>query len=453
MRRLALIALVLALAGGTARADVYTIVPSAPAPLQFAPELMTPPATPVQLSYSQLFDLWQRAGATYGIPWQVLAAINKVESNFGRNMGPSSAGAIGWMQFMPGTWLEWGIDGNGDGVVDPWNPYDAVYSAARYLAASGGASDLYGAVFAYNHADWYVQEVLNLANLYGANQTMAYSLDQVQQNVDAARQSVADLGQKLSAARQAASALQTRANRAALFSERLALTKQATLESIRGDTLQAQLTAAQGTLDQAQKAADAASFANAASNLLAGPSDAASGYVFPVGGGPGVVFASHTHHDYPAVDIAAPMGSPEYALADSTVLKSWTTPDPSCGIGFTLQAFDGQTWTYCHLAVLDANVVPGAHLTAGQEVGLVGMTGDATGPHLHLQLDPPTSWPQQEPWFQSFAGTAFQWSDGPAQPAYRTPALFEPAPQAVQTASAPVFQVIPQTKVVLFSRH
>ena len=452
MRRLALIALTLVFAG-TAHADVYAIVPSAPAPLQFAPELMTPPATPVQLSYPQLLDLWQRAGATYGIPWQVLAAINKVESNFGRNMGPSTAGAIGWMQFMPATWLEWGIDGNGDGIADPWNPYDAVYSAARYLAASGGATDLYHAVFAYNHADWYVQEVLNLANLYGANQTMAYSLDQVQQNVDAARQSVADLGQQLTAARDAASALQARANRAALFSERLALSKQATLAAIRGDTLQAQLTAAQGALDRAQKAADAASFANAASNLLAGPSAATSGYVFPVGGGPGVVFASHTHHDFPAVDIAAPMGSPEYALADSTVLRAWTTPDPRCGIGFTLQAFDGQTWTYCHLAVLDANVVPGAHLTAGQEVGLVGMTGDATGPHLHLQLQPPTSWPQQEPWFQSFAGTAFQWSDGPAQPAYRTPALFQPAPQAVQPASAPVFEVIPQTKVVLFSRH
>ena len=454
MRRLALIALALAFVGN-AHADVYAIVSTAPATLQFAPEFVTPPATPVQLSYPQLLDLWQRAGATYAIPWQVLAAINKVESNFGRNMGPSSAGAIGWMQFMPGTWLEWGIDGNGDGVADPWNPYDAVYSAARYLAASGGTTDLYHAVFAYNHADWYVQEVLNLANLYGANQTMAFSLDQVQQNLDAARQSVAAVGDKLTAARQSASALQTRANRAALFSDRLALSKKATLESILGDSLQAQLTAAQGELDRAQKAADAASFAIAASNLLAGPSDAASGYVFPVGGGPDVVFASHTHHDYPAVDIAAPMGSPEYALADSIVLKAWTMPDPRCGVGFTLQAFDGQTWTYCHLAVLDANVVPGAQLAAGEEVGLVGMTGDATGPHLHLQLESATSWPQQEPWFQSFAGTAFSWSDGPegAVPAYRTPALFEAAPKGVQSAAAPVFAVVPQTKLILFSRR
>ena len=100
--------------------------------------LSTPPAVPVQLSYPQLLALWQRAGAAYGIPWQVLASINKVESNFGRNMGPSSAGAIGWMQFMPSTWLRWGVDANGDGVADPWNPTDAIFSAARYLAAAGG---------------------------------------------------------------------------------------------------------------------------------------------------------------------------------------------------------------------------------------------------------------------------------------------------------------------------
>ena len=82
----------------------------------------------------------------------MLAAINKIESNFGRNMGPSSAGAVGWMQFMPSTWLRWGTDANGDGVADPWAPEDAVFSAARYLAAAGGRTDLYRGVFAYNHA-------------------------------------------------------------------------------------------------------------------------------------------------------------------------------------------------------------------------------------------------------------------------------------------------------------
>ena len=95
------------------------------------------PFLPVrELSYEELQQLWLRAGAVYGIPWQVLAAINKIESNFGRNMGPSSAGAVGWMQFMPDTWLRWGTDGNGDGLADPWSPDDGVFSAARYLAAA-----------------------------------------------------------------------------------------------------------------------------------------------------------------------------------------------------------------------------------------------------------------------------------------------------------------------------
>src|SRR5213079_3067516 len=136
----------------------------------------SPPAVPEQVSYPELLSIWQRAGATYSIPWQVLAAINKVESNFGRNMGPSSAGAIGWMQFMPDTWLRWGTDANGDGVADPWDATDAVFSAARYLAASGASQDIYGAVFSYNHADWYVREVLDLARLYGQDTTIAFSL-------------------------------------------------------------------------------------------------------------------------------------------------------------------------------------------------------------------------------------------------------------------------------------
>ena len=169
MKRLAA-ALISALAlTGSAGADIFTIVPStattpaaglpsadtpnAPGAIAFS---LTPPAQPEVLSYPQLLAIWQQAGAAYGIQWQVIAAINKVESNFGRNMGPSSAGAIGWMQFMPSTWERWGVDANGDGVADPWNPDDAIFSAARYLAAAGGTTDISRSVYAYNHADWYV---------------------------------------------------------------------------------------------------------------------------------------------------------------------------------------------------------------------------------------------------------------------------------------------------------
>jgi murein DD-endopeptidase MepM/ murein hydrolase activator NlpD len=178
------------------------------------------------------------------------------------------------------------------------------------------------------------------------------------------------------------------------------------------------------------------------------------GYVFPVGGGAGVVSASHTHHDYPAVDIAAPLGEPVYALADSVVVRSWSEPDPRCGIGLTLQAMDGQTWTYCHLAVLDASVVPGAALSAGQQVGLVGQTGDATGPHLHLQLQPATAWPQQEAWFQAFAGTAFSWQDGVDSEGAQSTAAVRGLAIVAAPRAAPVFQVVPTPSegVILFSR-
>ena len=116
--------------------------PNAPGEISVPVSFTSPPAQPQQLTAEQLRPIWQQAGQAYGIPWQVLAAINKIESDFGRNMGPSSAGAVGWMQFMPDTWLRWGLDANGDGVADPWNAEDAVYAAARYLAASGGQSDI-----------------------------------------------------------------------------------------------------------------------------------------------------------------------------------------------------------------------------------------------------------------------------------------------------------------------
>ncbi|HKD93589.1 MAG TPA: lytic murein transglycosylase, partial [Gaiellaceae bacterium] len=118
------------------------------------------------MSFAALLPIWQAAGNAYGIPWPVLAAINKVETNFGSNLGPSSAGAVGWMQFMPSTWARWGIDANGDGVADPNNPTDAIFSAARYLAGCGGQFDITRAVYCYNHASWYVNEVMGLASLY-----------------------------------------------------------------------------------------------------------------------------------------------------------------------------------------------------------------------------------------------------------------------------------------------
>jgi hypothetical protein len=114
-----------------------------------------------------LLPIYQACGTEYGIPWEVLAAINKIETGFGTNLSVSSAGAVGWMQFLPSSWETYGLDANGDGRKDPYNPVDAICAAAHYLKVAGGSSDLYKAIFAYNHADWYVQEVLLYARAYG----------------------------------------------------------------------------------------------------------------------------------------------------------------------------------------------------------------------------------------------------------------------------------------------
>jgi len=451
MKRLLLAAaLALAVTGGTARADVFAVEPAGSPPLPLvlpSAEAPNPPGSlllpvawteralaPTQLSYPELDALWRRAGAAYGIPWQILAAINKIESNFGRNMGPSSAGAVGWMQFMPETWLRWGTDGDGNGIADPWDPEDGVYSAARYLAAAGRTADLRRAVFAYNHANWYVDDVLELAAVFGGGggeTTLEY--DGMQVDLAAAQLAIVQTSESLTAAiaeqRRAArneTKLLAEVERQRLFSDRLAAQKRATLAGVehasltlRVENLREILAEAEEALAAARQRSLAATFSPAAGTLLAAPTYSGS-YVFPVGGGPSVVSVGATHHDYPAADVAAPMGSPLYALADGVVTRAWAY-DSRCGIGFTMRTGDGLSWTYCHLAYREPTVVEGAALAAGAAVGLVGSTGRSTGPHLHLQLQPATLYPQQQAWFQSFAGTAFLWQGDP--PAIAAPAV------------------------------
>ena len=475
MRRVLVgLALAFVSVASTASADPFRVVPAGPASLPSASlpnqpgqisvptPVSAPPATPQTLDFQQLTALWQQAGQAYGIPWQVLAAINKVESNFGRNMGPSSAGAVGWMQFMPSTWDRWGIDADGDGIADPWKAQDAVYSAARYLAAAGGTSDLSRAVLAYNHAQWYVDEVLQLAQTFGSGGLdTTFKLDQLQVSLDAARRQVAKAGQKLARAKRIERKLargEARALRRAqgvtLLSRELELQKAATLAGVRHHSaselvarLEKKLGDAQAGLEQAQTRVSSVPAASSAGAMFGAPSVQA-GYVFPVGGGPSLVSVAHTHHDYPAADIAAPEGAPVYALADAVVLRSWSFPDARCGIGLTLRTSDGQEWTYCHLSYLEPTVTPGAVLSAGASVGLVGQTGHATGPHLHLQIDPPTSYPQIEPWFQQFAGVAFRWQDAPT-----------PNADGSAAAGRPVFAVLTKdersaaaTAVIRFTR-
>ncbi len=463
MLRLAAAALlVLALGAGSASADTFALVPGSFVEVSDGPvvlpsaevpnrtgSILLPPGvweapflSTREPSYEELQALWVRAGAAYGIPWQVLAAINKIETNFGRNMGPSSAGAVGWMQFMPDTWLRWGTDADGDGIADPWNPDDAIHSAARYLAAANGRTDIPRSIFAYNHAQWYVDEVLQLAALFGGDLSTAdavFSLDRMAIALEAAQEQVAALAEQLAAAEALLAERSAQAERLAvvaadldlLLSDRVLAERdsfQAAQElaaaTAETDRLRVELAQAQAALETAQSGAQAASFAPAAAGVLRMPTRA-DGYVFPIGGGPSVVSVGHTHHDYPAADIAAPLGAPLYALADGIVLS--VVDDGRCGTGFVLQTLDGLEWVYCHLSYRDPGLELGSLLSAGQWVGLVGSTGHSTGPHLHLGLRP-ARYPQEMPWFQEFAGIAFMWQDAPTEPDVPTTPVFALVP-------------------------
>ncbi|HEX3519447.1 MAG TPA: lytic murein transglycosylase [Solirubrobacteraceae bacterium] len=114
-----------------------------------------------------LLPIYQAAGTAYGIPWQVLAAINEVETDYGRDLSVSSAGAEGWMQFLPAEWAQYGLDANGDGFKDPYNPADAIFAAARYLRAAGGNTNIKAGIFSYNHSQAYVESVMLRAQLLG----------------------------------------------------------------------------------------------------------------------------------------------------------------------------------------------------------------------------------------------------------------------------------------------
>ncbi|MGH2911543.1 MAG: lytic transglycosylase domain-containing protein, partial [Solirubrobacteraceae bacterium] len=115
-----------------------------------------------------LLPIYQAAAVQYGVPWQILAAINEVETNFGTDLAVSSAGAVGWMQFMPETWLRYGVDAVGAGYADPYNPVDAIFAAARYLHAAGASTNLRGAILAYNHSEAYAESVLLRARLFSS---------------------------------------------------------------------------------------------------------------------------------------------------------------------------------------------------------------------------------------------------------------------------------------------
>jgi hypothetical protein len=153
----------------------------------------------------QFMEFYISAEKKYGVDWYVLAAIHYVETGFSTHSTMvSSSGAIGPMQWMPASWVGWkyniggglvspslditslavikagggyGKDGDGDGKADPWNEADAIHATASYLAANGYSSNPRGAIWAYNHAEWYVDKVLSYASTFRAGATYLASGD------------------------------------------------------------------------------------------------------------------------------------------------------------------------------------------------------------------------------------------------------------------------------------
>jgi cell wall-associated NlpC family hydrolase len=124
--------------------------------------------------------LYISAARRYRVPWTLLAGIGMAETGHGRNNHTSSAGAQGLMQFMPATWVSMGVDGDGDGRADITSDADSVHSAANYLTRSGvtrGPAGVRRALWMYNHADWYVNDVLTYAHAYGGGTVLGDPTD------------------------------------------------------------------------------------------------------------------------------------------------------------------------------------------------------------------------------------------------------------------------------------
>ena len=160
---------------------VLTTVPVFPVSAQAQ---LTPTAEPSAMARSDIppkyLSYYIGAAKTCpGLPWQVLAGIGSIESDHGRSSAPDVHGPAGYdgpegpMQFEAPTFAYYAVQADKDGPASPYNPKDAIYSAARMLCANGGGSPngLYQAIYQYNHADWYVNDVLNQAHRYSGPPT------------------------------------------------------------------------------------------------------------------------------------------------------------------------------------------------------------------------------------------------------------------------------------------
>lgn len=163
------------LTAAAAALTLALLLPAA-APLALTPRVLAYGLASIPAQYLT----WYMAAARTcpGLSWEILAGIGTIESDNGRSnargvhRGKNPKGAEGPMQFEPATFAEYAVRADRSAKLSPYNPEDAIFTAARMLCADGarGGSPrgLRGAIFAYNHAHWYVRDVLALAARYSA---------------------------------------------------------------------------------------------------------------------------------------------------------------------------------------------------------------------------------------------------------------------------------------------
>jgi membrane-bound lytic murein transglycosylase B len=147
---------------------------AAPGPSETRAVSSSPPASAFALRTIPAAYLheYRRAAAEYGLDWTKLAAVGKIESDQGRSRVPGVAhgtnprGAAGPAQFLASTWARYGVDVDGQGAMNPYDPADAITAMAAYLKASGAPEDWSAALYAYNHSTAYVRAVLALSRQY-----------------------------------------------------------------------------------------------------------------------------------------------------------------------------------------------------------------------------------------------------------------------------------------------
>ena len=325
---------------------------------------------------------------------------------------------------MPSTWHRWGMDADGDGVSDPWNPEDAIFSAARYLAAAGGATDISRAIFAYNHAQWYVDEVLAGARLYdGGLDARSHSRprNRASRSTTAAA-AVADAESMLAEARPSSSGSPV---------TRRTLAAAPRGPSCFSDRLEAEREAGQAGFRRADAAAEVerlvASWPPRSDALEQARQGALTSSSHPSAGRTRAVVRGRLRlpgRRRPASRVRLAHasrlpGSRHRRPAGRSALRAHGRfRGRRLGRGRTATAASASR---CKRRRPRLDVLPpvgsrpdraaGHAARRGRFRRLRRLDGHSTGPHLHLQLQPASSYPQDEPWFQAFAGTSFSWQD------------------------------------------